>query len=152
MKRFDSRKELLKIPAVDGVKLGVLSMDIAVAYATMAMIEQDVLPDDVKDYEKAAALRASMAVIEHAAAALVGVVTDNVRNIPFPVVPRGLGRCCHYCGCSQNDACTCNDGRACSWSPKSLMGVRDICTACDEKGLADGGKTSIQIPGKAAAQ
>ncbi len=37
-------------------------------------------------------------------------------------------RCCRACGCTENNACICNDGLPCAWAED------DLCTACEEDG------------------
>ncbi len=146
MKRFDSQKAVFKLGAVSQAKIAVLAADLAVAYASVAVLE-GVVAEEAGGLtrEQGAIHRACLRVIERTAAEIVGAVADNDSNFhsKVPAVPRGLGRVCHYCGCSKFDPCAtevAGDGRLvpCGWSTKSIMGVWDVCTACEAEGLADG--------------
>jgi hypothetical protein len=78
MKRFNSQAQVPKLPPITGAKFCVLAMDLAIAYANICFIEQGLLSEDVPERERRVAHRASMAIIEHAAGELVGILTEEI--------------------------------------------------------------------------
>lgn len=145
MKRLDSQKAVFKgMGAVSQAKIAVLAADLGIAYASIAVLEELVMTPDGLTREQAAIHRACMRIVENAAAEIVGILADNDKDFQskLPCVPKGLGRVCHYCGCSKFDPCAeeteAGTLLGCSWSSKSIMGVWDVCTACEAEGLADG--------------
>lgn len=146
MKRFDSQRAVFKgMGAVSQAKIAVLAADLGIAHASIAVLEEIVEKEaGGLTREQAAIHRACMRVIENTAAEIVGLLADNDRDFQrkIPCVPKGLGRVCHYCGCSKFDPCAEVSGAGvlsgCSWSSKSIMGVWDVCSACESEGLADG--------------
>lgn len=150
MKRYNSQKAWFKIGPISQAKIGVLALDLAISYLNIALIQQaqeDGGEGAVLSGNLEALQRASGAIITYAGAELADLVNKNCPDLlaQLPILPRGLGRVCHFCGCSEHDACLEPGMTCCSWAATSIPYVRDVCSACDAEGKGrDAGPESIK--------